>query len=157
MLEDFIYLNMKRQRHIHFMDMQATNMVIRDKIMGSVDVDELKTMKLVSVRPFSYAIWKLIEDLSTEKTITTASLSRHQIAAACFTILPDSMGDRARYTYSKTKDPELKAKLNRALDKSTSTPTLLHKLTQRNPDEIKPLIERMSKEWPTLVIPHIYN
>ena len=38
-----------------------------------------------------------------------------------------------------------------------STPTLLHKLTMKNPNEIKPLIERMSKEWPTLVIPHIYN
>ena len=38
-----------------------------------------------------------------------------------------------------------------------STPTLLHKLTMKNPEEIKPLIERMNVEWPTLVIPHIYN
>ena len=38
-----------------------------------------------------------------------------------------------------------------------STPTLLHKLTMKNPEQIKPLLTRMKREWPTLVIPHIYN
>ena len=67
------------------------------------------------------------------------------------------MGDRARYTEKKIKDPVQKAKLIKALEGSQSTPTLLHKLTMRNPDEIKPLLERMSAEWPSLVIPHVYN
>lgn len=38
-----------------------------------------------------------------------------------------------------------------------SSPTLLHKLTMKNPEQMKPLIERMNKEWPHLVIPHVYN
>jgi len=31
MLEDFIYLNMKRQRHIHFMETHALCTVIRNR------------------------------------------------------------------------------------------------------------------------------
>ncbi len=157
MIEDLIYLNMKRQRHLHFMDMQAVNMVIRDKVVDAGGVHDVKQMKLISVRPFSYAIWKMIEDMSNEKTINSYDLNKQQLATACFSILPDSMGDRARYTKMKTKDPVLKAQLTKALEESQSTPTLLHKLTLRNPDEIKPLLERMNTEWPSLVIPQIYN
>ena len=30
-------------------------------------------------------------------------------------------------------------------------------MTAKKPEEIKPIIERMNKEWPNLVLPHIYN
>ena len=39
----------------------------------------------------------------------------------------------------------------------TSTPTLLHKLTWKFPEQVKPLIQRMGTEWPQLYIPHINN
>ena len=74
-LEDFIYMNMKRQRHIHFLEMQSLNTVIRD-VEGYNGEIGRKQMKLVSVRPFSYAIWKLMEDMSSEKNITVAELSK---------------------------------------------------------------------------------
>ena len=56
------------------------------------------------------------------------------------------------------KDPNtiqiIKDKLK---DAPPSTPTLLHKLVMKNPEAIKELIARMKKDWPSLVIPHIYN
>ena len=72
MLEDFIYMNMKRQRHIHFIEMQSLNTVIRDSDAKSLDAAWSRQLKLVSVRPFSYAIWKLMDDISSEKIINTS-------------------------------------------------------------------------------------
>ena len=38
-----------------------------------------------------------------------------------------------------------------------STPTFIHKLIMKNPDALKPLLARMSREWPSIVIPLVYN
>jgi len=58
-------------------------------------------LKLVSVRPFSYSVWKLIDDLSTEKSLKVQDLSREQLAAVSFAILPDSAGNRIRKAMKK--------------------------------------------------------
>ena len=115
-------------------------------------------MKLISLRPFSYAIWKLMDDLCTEKNIDINQISKEQLAALCFTILPDSQGTRIRAILEQQRDPKVIKLIEANLAKApASTPTLLHKLTMKNPEQIKPLISRMKREWPTLVIPHIYN
>lgn len=38
-----------------------------------------------------------------------------------------------------------------------SSPTFMHKIIMKNPDAMKPLLARMTREWPNLVIPLIYN
>ena len=55
----------------------------------------------------------------------------------------------------KQTSPEVVEQL--LLDKPPNYETLLHKMTARNPESIKPLISRMNKEWPTCIIPHICN
>ena len=41
-------------------------------------------------------MWKLMDDICTEKIIKINEVSREQLAALCFTILPDSQGNRIR-------------------------------------------------------------
>lgn len=148
---------MKRQRHIHFIDMQSLCTIIRDKEGYTGDTPSHQ-LKLISVRNFSYATWKLMEDVCTEKNINIDQLSKEQIVATSFAVLPDSQGNRIRAVLAQQKDQKLIDMINQKLKQAPpSSPTLLHKLTMKRPEEIKPLISRMRAEWPTLVMPHIYN
>ena len=75
-----------------------------------------------------------------------------------FAVLPDSQGNRIRQIISQTKDQSVLDLIDKKLSKAPpSTPTLLHKLVYKNPEDIKPLITRMKKEWPSLIMPQIYN
>ena len=90
-----------------------------------------------------------MDDICTEKSIKISEVSREQLAALCFTIIPDSQGNRIRQAIASIKDLDQVEKINEKLKNAPpSTPTLLHKLTVKNPEEIKPLIARMRYEWP---------
>ena len=67
--------------------------VIRDK-EGRNDDFALKQYKLISVLPFSYALWKLIDDLTGERNVSVEQVSSEQLAAACYCLLPNSYEDR---------------------------------------------------------------
>ena len=73
-LRDLMYMNMKRYRDRSFLAHQAGSFIIRDKDASSDDVKH-RHFKLVSVLPFSYSLWKLIDDLTGEKSITVDSVS----------------------------------------------------------------------------------
>jgi hypothetical protein len=73
-LRDLMYMNMKRYRDRSFLAHQAGSFIIRDKDASSDDVKH-RHFKLVSVLPFSYSLWKLIDDLTGEKSITIDSVS----------------------------------------------------------------------------------
>lgn len=73
-LQDLMYTNMKRYRHQVFMEDNALSTLFRDK-EGRNDDFSLKQYKLISVLPFSFGIWKLIDDLATERSITVQQLS----------------------------------------------------------------------------------
>ena len=99
-----------------------------------------------------------MEDVCTDKILRIEDLSREQLVASCFAILPDSQGNRIRKVLAKISDTDLIDQVNEKLKSAPpSSPTLLHKLTIKNSEAIKPLIARMRKEWPSLSIPHIYN
>jgi len=69
-----MYMNMKRYRNHSFLAHQASSMIIRDKDSSSDD-SRHRNFKLVSVQPFSYALWKLIDDMTGEKSISVDSVS----------------------------------------------------------------------------------
>ena len=84
--------------------------VIRDKSEHLGDRN-LSHMRLVSVRPFSYMIWKLMEDICSDKILSIGDLNKHQLALVCFAILPDSYGSRIRSAIEKVKGREDTKKL----------------------------------------------
>ena len=60
---------------MHFFDQHATCTVTRNK-SKEVSDRSIKQMRLQSVRSFSYAIWKLMEDICSEKTLKIEQLTR---------------------------------------------------------------------------------
>ena len=145
-------MNMKRYRHCHFMASPAMCAVIRDREGCKTDFS-LQQHKLQSILPFSFALWKLIDDLSGERSVKLSHVSSEQLAAACYCILPNSY--EARLLALRKQSPELVEQL--LASKPVNYETLLHKMTVRNPTAIKELLSRMNKEWPRHVIPHIAN
>ena len=50
------------------MEMQSLNVVLRDRDHDGHDGDgRIKQLKLIGVRPFTYSMWKLMDDICTEK------------------------------------------------------------------------------------------
>ena len=49
-------------------------------------------------------MWKLMDDVSTEKCIKIDQVGKEQLAALCFTFLPDSQGNRIRQAIATIKD-----------------------------------------------------
>jgi hypothetical protein len=151
-LKDLMFMNMKRYRHSNFMASPSMCAVIRDREGCKTDFS-LQQHKLQSILPFSFALWKLIDDLTGDKSVKISHVSSEQLAAACYCILPNSY--EARLLELRKQSPELVEKL--LANKPVNYETLLHKMTVRNPTAIKELLSRMDKEWPRHVIPHISN
>ena len=63
--------------------------------------------KLVAVNSFCYFIWKIMEDLTTDKNFSISQVSSDLLAAACFAILPDSQGNKVRKALTRDLDPEV--------------------------------------------------
>jgi hypothetical protein len=114
-------------------------------------------MKIMSVLPFSVANWKLIDDISSEK-VRVEDVNIHQLAVACFSLLPHVVLDRLRRAYKQNKSlKEIKAKIKDIYNNNFHHSTLLHKLIDRNPEAVKSVITIMKKFWPKLWIPHVAN
>ena len=151
-LKDLMFMNMKRYRHNHFIGSPSMCAVIRDREGCKTDFS-LQQHKLQSILPFSFALWKLIDDLSGDRSVKVSDVSSEQLAAACYCILPNSY--ESRLLELRRQCPE---KVDELLAKKPyNLETLLHKMTHRNPTAIKQLLSRMRKEWPRLVLPHISN
>ena len=95
--------------------MQSVCTVVRDREgYRNADINNHQ-LKLISVRCFSYALWKLMDDISTERCIKINQVSRELLAALCFSFLPDSQGSFIRRVIASVKDQDQIKEINKQL------------------------------------------